>query len=155
MEHRTLTISKGKKSIAHGIQSLKQTARIARELAHKLQGGDVLALQGNLGAGKTTFTQLLAKELGIRGRVTSPTFVIMNIYDVRNKEARLNGVRHLCHIDAYRMEDATKLQAIGADEYIGRHDTITVIEWAERVREAIPSRALWIHMKHLIKHVID
>lgn len=150
MDRRMLTIRQGEKSIVHNISSLKQTAYVARELARKLQGGDVIALQGNLGAGKTTFTQLLAKELGIRNRVTSPTFVMMNLYAVRNKEARLNGVRHLCHIDAYRLKGAEGLRAIGAEEYIGKYDTIVVIEWAERVKGIIPWKALWICMDHTI-----
>lgn len=150
MDHRTLTMSQGKKMRAYDISSLKELAHVARELAHKLQGGDVIALQGNLGAGKTTFTQLLAKELGIRNRVTSPTFVMMNLYAVRNKKSRLNGVRYLCHIDAYRIENAEGLRAIGAEEYIGKHDTITAIEWAERVKGIIPPKAIWIRMDHMV-----
>lgn len=150
MDHRTLTVSQGKKARAYDVSSLKELVHVARELAYKLQGGDVIALQGNLGAGKTTFTQLLAKELGIRNRVTSPTFVMMNLYVVRNKESRLNGVRHLCHIDAYRVENTEGLRAIGAEEYIGKHDTITAIEWAERVKSIIPCKALWIRIDHKI-----
>ncbi|MEK7649237.1 MAG: tRNA (adenosine(37)-N6)-threonylcarbamoyltransferase complex ATPase subunit type 1 TsaE [Patescibacteria group bacterium] len=149
MDKRTIILRAGKKVITHTAVTLKQIARIVHEIAIHLHGGDVIALQGELGAGKTTFTQLLAQELGVRERVASPTFVIMKIYSVRNREARMGGIRHLCHIDAYRLTSSAELYAIAADEYIGRHDGITVIEWAERVKKLIPPKAIWIDIQHI------
>lgn len=114
---------------------------LAKELARELRGGDVLALSGNLGSGKTTFTQGLARALGIVVNVTSPTFVLMNIYELLKP---INGIDGLCHIDTYRLESAQELQTIGAEEYIGRPDTLTIIEWPEKVKNLLPKDAIWI-----------
>lgn len=128
----------------HEVSSLRQTAKLVQLLVDQLVGGDVVGLSGNLGSGKTTFTQYLARTFGVRERVTSPTFVIMNVYKVREKNARARGIRELCHIDAYRMKNEKELQSIGAQEYIGKKDTITIIEWAERVKSILPSKTLWV-----------
>lgn len=148
MEHRTILFKKGKKIISHDVVSMRQTALLARAVADQLHGGDVVGLSGDLGSGKTTFAQYLAQVMGVRERVTSPTFVIMNVYRVREKNARERGVRQLCHIDAYRMKDEKELQSIGAQEHIGNRDTITVIEWGERVKKILPSKTLWISFHH-------
>lgn len=132
----------------HEVSSLRQTAQLVKHVADQLHGGDVVALTGNLGSGKTTFTQYLARALGVRERVTSPTFVVMNVYDVREKSARERGVRQLCHIDAYRMSGEKELQLIGAQEYIGKGDVVTVIEWAERVKRMLPGKTLWVSFDH-------
>jgi len=144
MPIRIANIVRGRKKSTHDISSLSQTKTFAKKIASTLHGGDVIALQGDLGAGKTTFVQLLARELGILTRVTSPTFVIMNIYPVHGGDTRIRSLRHLCHIDAYRLTTSDELLAIGVGEYIGRSDTVVVIEWAERVRALLPSGALWI-----------
>ena len=150
MERRTITFKKGKKAISHNISSLRQTAELARHVVDELHGGDVIALRGNLGTGKTTFTQFLAHELRVRNRVTSPTFVLMKVYSVHNRSAHNRGIQNLCHIDAYRMGGTESLRAIGAEEYIGRQDTVTVIEWAERVKGILGSNTLWISFSHAV-----
>ncbi|MDP2630496.1 MAG: tRNA (adenosine(37)-N6)-threonylcarbamoyltransferase complex ATPase subunit type 1 TsaE [Candidatus Uhrbacteria bacterium] len=119
----------------------EDTNRFAGQLVKELHGGDVLALQGNLGAGKTTFTQFLAKELGIKEQITSPTFVLMKLYTL---PVSTNGITRLCHIDAYRLESSDELEAIGAQEYIGSPDTLSLIEWPEKVQGSVPKNAIWI-----------
>jgi tRNA threonylcarbamoyladenosine biosynthesis protein TsaE len=109
----------------------KDTAQIAKEIAKNLIGGDILGLIGNLGAGKTTFTQALGKALGIKQNITSPTFVLMKIYPVSSHPT----IKQLCHIDAYRITGEADLLAIGAQDYIGEPDTLAIIEWADRIND--------------------
>lgn len=90
---------------------------------------------GNLGAGKTIFTKGLALGLGIKKNITSPTFVLMKIYRVKS----LN-IKFLVHIDAYRIKSADDLTAIGANEYFNRTDTVTVIEWADKIKKILPKK---------------
>lgn len=113
--------------------SIKDTEKFAKQMAKSLRGGDVLGLVGNLGAGKTTFTQALGKALGVRQTMTSPTFVLMKVYPLSHPNAK-----HLCHIDAYRLTTQEDLIAIGANDYIGQPETITIIEWADRVEKILP-----------------
>lgn len=123
--------------------SLKQTERFAHVIARRLRGGDVIALQGELGAGKTTFVQMLARALGVKGRVTSPTFVLMNLYAL-SREAQKKGITALCHIDAYRMRSSREFEAIGVQDYLGARGTVTLVEWADRVKKLMPRSAYWI-----------
>ncbi|MFH0956071.1 MAG: tRNA (adenosine(37)-N6)-threonylcarbamoyltransferase complex ATPase subunit type 1 TsaE [Candidatus Falkowbacteria bacterium] len=117
--------------------SPKQTFNFAKKLSKKLTGGTTLGLTGNLGAGKTIFTKGLALGLGIKKNITSPTFVLMKIYPViKHKQ-----IKFLVHIDAYRIKSADDLIAIGADEYFKRPDTVTVIEWADKIKKILPEKA--------------
>ncbi len=140
-QKRRLSIVRDGKTSTCIIRSLNELNSFIKSFAKELKGGDVLALSGNLGAGKTTFTQRLAKTLGILENVTSPTFVLMKVYCV---DKRSVTIKELCHIDAYRLESESDLEAIGAQDYIGRADALTVIEWPERVKEMIPKKAVWI-----------
>lgn len=105
-----------------------ETQQIAAKFAATLQPGDIVTLTGELGAGKTTFTKGVAIELGIRKEITSPTFVIMNTYEVR---IQTSDIRHLVHIDTYRLKSAEELREIGVEEYLGAPQTVTIIEWPE------------------------
>lgn len=100
----------------------KETQQIAREFSKKLTPGDVVLLYGDLGFGKTTFTKGIAEGLGIQARIISPTFTI-----VRN-----HGV--LQHVDLYRIESSQQLIELGFEEIIADQNTITVVEWPERVQ---------------------
>ncbi len=113
------------------------TFQLGIYLAKFLQMGDVLTLTGDLGAGKTTLTQGLAKGLDIQDRVISPTFNILKCY--------FNATKPLFHIDAYRLEDANK--DIGLEEFIGA-EGITVIEWPMYIAEFIPTHVLKINLVH-------
>lgn len=112
---------------------IEDTQNIAKEIAHTLKGGEILAFTGDLGAGKTTFCQALAKELGVKHNVNSPTFVIMKIYPVENG----SPIKNLVHIDAYRINSFSDLEAIGATEYFSREDSVVLIEWAEKIRNSL------------------
>lgn len=123
----------------------KETLSCGEELAKQLKGGEVLALYGDLGAGKTKFLQGLAKGLGVRIKVNSPTFNIMKIYRVAG-----NGkINTFCHIDAYRLSSGKDLDALGVEEYFYDKNTVTAIEWAERVEEILPKKRINVKIKQI------
>ncbi|MDA1337604.1 MAG: tRNA (adenosine(37)-N6)-threonylcarbamoyltransferase complex ATPase subunit type 1 TsaE [bacterium] len=130
-----------KKSIH--VNSPKTTKSIARELARtildasKKRGAFVIALVGQLGAGKTSFVQGLAKELGVKKNVLSPTFLIIKSYDLKKK-------RKLYHIDCYRLHNTKELLDLGWKEIISNKENIVAIEWADKIKSIIPKDALWI-----------
>lgn len=100
----------------------------------------VLALQGDLGAGKTTFVQTLAKQLGITETVTSPTFVIMKKY--KTADPRFSS---LVHIDAYRLEKVDEIKILGFEAELATPGTIICIEWAERVAVLLPNDTIGLN----------
>ena len=106
-----------------------QTIRAAQKLAGKLEPGAVLALEGELGSGKTCFAKGLAKGLGLDPRkVRSPTFALIHEY---------RGKKPLCHADLYRL-DAAGAWSAGLEEYLKSNDWITAVEWPERARQLLP-----------------
>lgn len=113
-----------------------ETERIGNLLAGLLLAGDVVALTGELGAGKTVLARGIARGMGHDGIVSSPTFTLINEYP----EIRL------CHVDAYRLADAEQLIGAGFDDYLGG-TWILLVEWADRVRPALPGDALWIRIR--------
>ncbi|EGL82981.1 Uncharacterized protein family UPF0079, ATPase [Caldalkalibacillus thermarum TA2.A1] len=116
--------------------SVEQTQALAEALAHKLTGGAVITLSGDLGAGKTSFVQGLARGLGVKRNVNSPTFTIIKEYQ---------GTQFpLYHIDAYRLEDET--EDFGLEEYV-YGDGVTVIEWPERIASHLPEEHLHIRIE--------
>lgn len=116
-----------------------QTQKIACRLGESLKEGDVIALLGDLGAGKTVFTKGLAQGLGIEAPVTSPTFTL-----VREYQGRLP----LYHIDAYRLTSAEEAELSGIGEYFER-EGIVVVEWAQNIWELIPAEALEVSISQL------
>lgn len=114
------------------IKDLKALDAFAKKLAASLKGGEVIGLVGDLGAGKTAFTQRLAAALGVKKEVKSPTFILMQCFDT-GTAARKKGVSQLCHVDAYRLDNVRELAVIGFDDYAGKADTVTVVEWADRI----------------------
>ena len=123
--------------------SPKETENIAKAFAKNLKPGDVVTLDGDLGAGKTAFTQGLAKGLGIADYVSSPTFTIVNCYE---------GSIPLYHFDVYRIDDCDDMYEIGYDEYVGG-DGVAVIEWSEKIAEILPTpRYRIVITKDMSKH---
>jgi len=114
------------------IKNKEELAYLAASIAASLVGGDILALEGDLGSGKTTFTQNLASALGVSKTVTSPTFNIMKKYEIRG-----SGL-WLVHMDCYRLMSEDDAISIGIDEYLGQKNIITVIEWPEKIVELLP-----------------
>ena len=105
----------------------QETEQIGESLACRLRAGDVIAYAGGLGAGKTAFTRGLARGLGFRGRVTSPTFTIVNEYE---------GTLPLFHFDMYRLESSDELFDIGWEDYLARGG-VCAVEWSEKVADAL------------------
>ncbi|OIK15932.1 tRNA (adenosine(37)-N6)-threonylcarbamoyltransferase complex ATPase subunit type 1 TsaE [Bacillus sp. MUM 116] len=113
-----------------------QTTRFAAKLAKQLQPGDVITLEGDLGAGKTTFTKGLALGLGVKRTVNSPTFTIIKEY---------SGRMPLYHMDVYRVADT--FEDLGFDEYF-EGDGVTVVEWAHLIEEQLPNERLTVFLYH-------
>lgn len=116
-----------------------ETIEFAQKLTKILPNGSVIAMKGDLGAGKTTFVRGVAKALEIKDVVQSPTFNIMKIY--------LKGIRPLIHIDAYRLADLNT--DIGLDEYIGYESGLTLIEWPDFISDLLPKDTFTITIKHM------
>ena len=114
--------------------SLEQTRDFGRRLGALLRGGDVLVLTGDLGAGKTTLTQAVAEGLGVRGPITSPTFVIARVHP------SLVGGPELVHVDAYRLGSALELDDLDLDADL--HASVTVVEWGAGLAEQLSDARL-------------
>ena len=125
------------KTQSYNSKSPEATFAFGKRLAADISGGEVFALYGDLGAGKTAFAQGLASGLGVAQTVNSPTFPIMNIYKIKHQK-----IKSFCHIDTYRLADGNELTAIGALDYIGDAGTVTVIEWAEKAVALLPKTAV-------------
>ena len=118
-------------------KSPEETRFLASALAAELEGGAVLALHGELGSGKTCFVQGLARALGVRQSVASPTYTIVNEY---------HGRVPLVHMDLYRISDPEELLSIDFENYLAT-EGITVIEWAERSGRWLPGNARHIYFE--------
>src|ERR671918_3199262 len=116
--------------------SPEETEALGARLAERLRPGDVVALTGELGAGKTCFTQGLARGLGVSGRAVSPTFVLINEY---------RGRLPVHHVDAYRTSSLTELLDLGLDELFSG-DGVTVVEWADKLTPLLPARTIRVHI---------
>ena len=150
--------------------SFEETQKLGEELACELRGGEVVCLEGELGAGKTTFAQGLLKGLGAEGPYTSPTFLIIKHYqkEIPNPESQIpnkfqnsrsktqsNALHAPCsmlydiyHIDAYRVGPDDILN-LGWEEFAGRSDCITIVEWPERIGKILPEKFLSIRFEGL------
>lgn len=119
------------------LNNLEETEKFGLFLGENLRPGDVVCLNGDLGVGKTTLTKSIAKGLGIDDYVTSPTFTIVNEY---------YGKTDLYHIDTYRLDDMVDVDYLGFDEYF-YSDGVTIVEWAEKIRDALPEEYMEINIK--------
>ena len=126
--------------------SVQQTQQVAADIATTLKGGEVLCLFGDLGTGKTTFVKGLARALGIKEAITSPTFTLMNLYAVGHRKSDIrypiSDIRLLIHIDTYRLEREQELGDIGAADYIGQTGTVTVVEWPEKLEKLLQGKRI-------------
>jgi len=117
--------------------SPEETKQLGMRLAEELQPGDVILLEGPLGAGKSEFARGVAKGLGVAETVTSPSFTILNVYE--------SGRLPLYHFDWYRLESAEELFELGMDEYLGGAG-VALVEWPGQCPEALPERFLMIEL---------
>ncbi len=155
-----------------------ETVKIGEKISAKLKGGDILCLYGDLGAGKTTLVKGLAKGFGITKEVVSPSFAIMNVYEIgdcrrdSSTSLRMTGLRfatpckrqanltmpckrkstvkQLAHFDLYRLKDVEEFLDTGGADYLGAPDTICVIEWPEKIEELLKNKkTIDIAIEHL------
>ena len=120
--------------MTYATHSPEETETLARTLGEKLHKGDVVAFRGGLGMGKTAFTRGLAKGLGYTGRVTSPTFTVVNEY---------LGPTPLFHFDMYRLDSEDELFDIGWEDYLTRGG-VCAVEWSENVADALPEGTIFV-----------
>ncbi|HID08800.1 TPA: tRNA (adenosine(37)-N6)-threonylcarbamoyltransferase complex ATPase subunit type 1 TsaE, partial [Candidatus Micrarchaeota archaeon] len=118
----------------------EETLSLGMELAESLRDGDVVALVGELGVGKTTLVQGIARGLFVRDVVSSASFILARTY---------HGKLPLHHLDAYRVESVDEVFEAGLDRYLPPEEGVTVVEWADRIYELIPKGALWITLEFL------
>lgn len=109
----------------------------------------VVVCSGNLGSGKTAFVKGIAKTLGIKERVTSPTFVIEKIYKIPAPTKKRFGFSNLIHIDAYRLESPKELIAIGFSEIAKDKENLIIIEWGEKVKQVLPKKYHHLHFEFI------
>lgn len=121
-----------------------ETLKLAKNFAKQLRGGEIIAMTGDLGAGKTVFTKGLAEALGVKNIVTSPTFVLMKNYQIKDPK---KPIKQLAHIDAYRLNNGADLEALGVEDYFNNKECVTVIEWAERIKDILPKKVVSINFK--------
>lgn len=127
--------------MAYETNSAEETQRLAAAFAERLRGGECVALEGDLGAGKTQFVRGLVRGLGGNERtVSSPTFVLLNIYE--------GGKLTVYHLDAYRVSGEEDLEAIGFSELL-EQGGVVVVEWASRVEGVLPENVIRVGIEHL------
>ncbi len=132
--------------------SAKETQLIAAEFArqilqrHNSSQAVVLALQGELGTGKTTFLQGFAKGLGITEKILSPTFVVMKRFELKRK-----NFKNFYHVDCYRLKSAKDLEVLGLKEIISNPENIVAIERSEKAQKILPKKSVRIKCRHLEK----
>ncbi|MFZ2778624.1 MAG: tRNA (adenosine(37)-N6)-threonylcarbamoyltransferase complex ATPase subunit type 1 TsaE [Candidatus Moraniibacteriota bacterium] len=146
-------------------QNFKETRELGKLLANELKGGEVVCLFGELGAGKTTFTQGLLEGLGAEKPYTSPTFVVMKEYKTAisgqrtvnlptprlqqaSSKQKAKEIKIIYHFDAYRVE-AEDVANLGWEEITADPSNICIVEWADRIKKIIPERAIWIGFEWL------
>lgn len=122
------------------IKNEDETKAFGLELASQLKAGDVLALIGDLGTGKTALTRYIARGLGIKDSIVSPTFTIVREYT--------GGRLPLYHFDVYRLADSEEMFNIGAEEYFYEKGGVCVIEWADIVEDILPAGTRYIYIEH-------
>jgi tRNA threonylcarbamoyladenosine biosynthesis protein TsaE len=121
-------------------RSPDQTRRVGMRLGGALQTGDVICLQGDLGAGKTTLVQGIAQGWGSRDSVSSPTFILVNEY-------RRADHSQLFHMDAYRLDSTLEAEELDLDSMLA--DGALIIEWPERLDGLVPAERLWVKLEHV------
>jgi len=128
-------------------KSENDTTKIAKKIFSDSSGGDIFALSGDLGSGKTTFTKAFAKCAGVKKEVTSPTFVLMKQYQIPKPADK--KTKYLIHVDCYRMESEDDAYSVGLVEYFGRKDVMILIEWPEKISKIFPKNIKNIKFKYI------
>lgn len=129
----------------------KETQKLAFELAKKIKPGDVLALYGDLGSGKTTFTSYLVSALGIESRVQSPSFVIIRKYS--NADVSKSNIKTVYHIDLYRLTKKEELEDLGLEELFYEENAVSIIEWPELAEDLLPEGVITMKFEYLDENI--
>ena len=125
--------------------SPEQTRRLGARLGALLRAGDIIALEGELGSGKTCLTQGIARGMGVEGPVTSPTFTLIAEYRPPPPAPTLY------HVDLYRLaEPSAEIETLGLDDYL-LGEGVCVIEWADRIVGRLPEERLWVTLRHITR----
>ncbi|HAQ05447.1 MAG: YjeE family ATPase [Candidatus Azambacteria bacterium GW2011_GWB2_46_37] len=137
----------------------KQTQKLAEMLAKEIKSAPlqkrafVVGLEGDLGSGKTTFTQGFARGLKIKEKILSPTFVILKKFKIHKHKLNVkNGHKYFYHFDCYRLESSKDLTTMGFKEIIKNTENIVLIEWADKIKRALPKDYLKIKFRWLDKN---
>jgi len=126
-----------------------ETQFIAKKLAQTLKGGEIVCLFGDLGSGKTTFAQGMLEELGAEKPYTSPTFTIIKEYPVIWKKSDHSTDKFkIYHLDVYRIKTEDLLN-LGWQDFAGKKNTVTIIEWAEKIKDILPKNILRINLEFI------
>ncbi|MEK7605263.1 MAG: tRNA (adenosine(37)-N6)-threonylcarbamoyltransferase complex ATPase subunit type 1 TsaE [Patescibacteria group bacterium] len=124
--------------------STEETYAYAKKISETLKPGDIITLQGDLGSGKTTFTQGLGKALGITRPITSPTFLFIKSYSIEK-----GVIKKLYHVDLYRIEKEEDIKGLGLMEMLSDSEAITVIEWPEKMGSLLPQRRIALEFEYV------
>lgn len=131
----------------------QESMEFAASVARNFKGGEVLALHGDLGSGKTTFTKGLAEALKVEETITSPTFVILKSYPGKIGDPSISSGQvkniELVHIDAYRADTIEDIKSVGIEDFLNRDDVVMVVEWAEKIQEILPKNTININFKFI------
>lgn len=145
------------------INSLKEMKKFAGWMADKIKkapndkGALVLALSGDLGSGKTTFAQYFLRALGVRGKITSPTFVLMKNYKLETANYSEQNAQYIgrtarykkaYHLDCYRLHKSSDIKAFDLKDVLNVSQNIILIEWPERIKKVLPMDAVWLSFEH-------
>ncbi|HPV70414.1 MAG TPA: tRNA (adenosine(37)-N6)-threonylcarbamoyltransferase complex ATPase subunit type 1 TsaE [Candidatus Magasanikbacteria bacterium] len=110
-------------------KNLQETLKLGKRVSQQLKGGEILKLEGQLGAGKTAFVKGLALGLGIKKPVRSPTFNLIKIYNLKNKL-----VKQLIHVDCYRLKNEAEIIELGLLDYLNQPNVVVAIEWSQKIK---------------------
>ncbi|MBU2566810.1 tRNA (adenosine(37)-N6)-threonylcarbamoyltransferase complex ATPase subunit type 1 TsaE [Patescibacteria group bacterium] len=144
---RRVTIKYNKLQKIFKVDEMSDWDKVVNFLLTKIESGMVIALYGDLGAGKTTLTQFIAKQLGVKKRALSPTFALIRSYNVTRLGSRTSDVGRLVHVDAYRIEDERELLALELDEELLESGTLMIIEWSEKIPKWLKKQSKVISVK--------
>lgn len=122
-------------------ESEEKTRRVAKDLARSLKRGDLICLYGGLGSGKTTFIQGLAKGLGIKKRILSPSFVFVREYPIK--------LGKFFHVDLFRLEEDIASDELGILENFGKKENVVAIEWADRYHKFLPKKRIDVRISYV------
>lgn len=126
----------------------EQTQELGLDFAKKLKGGEVIALYGDLGSGKTTFMQGLAKGLGIDRNIISPTFIIIRTYNTGTQKEG-SEIEYLYHLDLYRIENESQALDLGLSDLLNESRNVVAIEWPDKIENLLPENRINIYFTYL------